>query len=183
MPNLVSDSSLLEQVRDTSRNTAMAVLARHRSIVEEAKKTPTKSVRLDYEKIYDTGTLLRVSHEHAERERLAQEEKEKARLEREEAKARREREKADREREALERKTAAANRKREREEKALTYRCQVPGCKRIWNESRPTDFIWCQVCKRYALCPSHGKDPGLRIAHRKHERECGPKRKKRRTAY
>jgi hypothetical protein len=150
-----------ESLRELSARIHGETLAKARDIVaasEVGKERVTVSVKYNFQ--YDTDTILAHSDALFTENVQKEEAKRQKEAEREENKAKKEAAKRDREEARL---------------KKLTHSCRVKFCKRKWDDAQLEDWVFCEFCDKFAVCPMHwrkGESEQGQITMIDHEAEC-----------
>jgi hypothetical protein len=150
-----------EKVVELSRNAWSKKIQIERRIVETLEASKERvTVTAKYKEAFDAHSLLtnsRILREQRdtkeEEKRRKTEEKERKRLEREESRRAR----------------------FELQEAKKNHSCRVKGCKRKWDESFLVNWVFCEACDKYAVCPVHwdaGESGVGQMQMKGHEVDC-----------
>lgn len=156
---------------------AMAnIVAKQRKLraeVEEATQRVSASVT--YSAMYDAHSLIiyeqKRRQEADEKEAALQEERKNKELKRQE----RERQRDEAAAASQAKREERLAKKRAREEDMERRTCRADDCSRKWTDLRCRDWLYCEYCDNYSLCPEHWssvlQDAGQALM-RRHEAKC-----------
>jgi hypothetical protein len=127
-----------EQVSKLAEKAVIAKFKEHRDVIEKVNtSTRTVTVTTQYQKMYDSTSILEAHYEQVDALELKNAAKEAQQVE----KAALQEEKA--------------QKKRQREEDFFLRTCRVGGCTARYCQSRNHRFMWCEHCPSFGVCPNH----------------------------